>query len=51
MQCRTAQVGIHDQYTLAGLSKYCGQIHHGDGFAFSRTGTDDDNGVELFVLA
>ena len=33
------------------MSKHRGQIQCGDGFAFPRAGADDDNGVELFVLA
>ena len=33
VKCWPAQIGIHDQDALAGLSKHRGQIQHRDGFA------------------
>ena len=51
MQRRPAQVRIHNHHALAGLGENRGQIEDGGGFAFARAGADDDNGVELVVLA
>src|SRR6202034_4794134 len=46
-----AQVGVHHQDALSALGEHRGQIQRGGGFAFARAGADDDDGVELFVLA
>ena len=48
---RAAQVRIHDHHALAGLGEDGGEIQGGGGFAFAHAGADDDDAVELVVLA
>ena len=51
MEGGPAQVRVHDQYAVARLGEHRGEVDGGGGLAFTGTGADHDNGVELVILA
>ena len=51
VQGRPAQVGVHYHHPAAVLCENRGQIEDRRGFAFARSGTDDGDRVQFFILA